>query len=113
NGGYFVTNNIQISGSVSYLDTEIEDMGLDALMLGAGIDYHFMPRSEFVPFVGGSIRWVDVDVDGLGGDDDFAWEIRGGAKQFLARNVAIKYQVSYLEFDDLDLDGIIVSVGLS
>lgn len=111
--GYFVTSGLQVSSSLTYLDAEIEGDSLDAIMVGGGADYHFNTQSTFVPFVGAGISWVDVDVGGLGGGDDFAWEVRAGAKQFVAENVAIKYQVSYLEFDDLDLDGVNVNIGLS
>lgn len=111
--GFFVTNGLQISGSIGYLDADLDTFEFEALTLGAGADYHFMTRSPFVPYVGGGLRWVDVDVDGLGSDDDWAWEVRAGAKQFITRNVAIKYQAAYFEFDDLDLDGFNLSVGLS
>lgn len=111
--GYFVTNALQISGAVSYFDMDIDGDGLDALMLGAGADYHFLTQTEIVPYVGAGINWVDVNFDGIGDDDDYAWEARAGMKQFVAQNVAIKYQVSYIDFDDLDLSGITVNVGLS
>ncbi len=122
--GYFVTTPIQVSIGLSYLDSDMEnvfapgvDIELEALMVGAGVDYHFMTSSQFVPYVGGALHWVDVDMDtnvgGQGGDDDWAWEVHAGIKHFVARNVAIKYQVSYIEYDDLDLDGINLAVGLS
>lgn len=110
--GYFVTNAIQVSGAVSYLDAEISDLGIDALLLGVGADYHFVNESNFVSYVGGGLHWVEADVAG-GHEDDFAWELRAGLKHFVAQNVAIKYEVSYLSFDDLDLDGWNFGVGLS
>ena len=110
--GYFVTAPIEVSAGLSYLDADLAGTDLEALMVGGGVDYHFNTQSQFVPYVGAALHWVDVDVAG-GGDDDWAWEAHAGLKQFVARNVAIKYQVSYIEFDDLDLDGMMVNVGLS
>src|SRR5690606_36343227 len=110
--GYFVTNALEVSGALGDLDAEIEGDGMEALMLGAGVDYHFNTDSAMVPFVGAGISWVDVDVDGLGGDDDYAWEARAGIKQFVADNVAVKYQLSYIDFNDLDLSGVRLNVGL-
>lgn len=110
--GYFVTENIEISGELTHLDADVGVDNLEATLLGIGGDYHFSPNSNFVPYVGGGFNYVDAEMAGFGGDDDWAWEVRAGIKQFLTDNVLVKYEVNYMEFDDLELDGINVSIGL-
>ena len=110
--GYFVTKNIEISGEATHLDADLGVNDLEATMLGVGGDFHFSPESDFVPYVGAGINWVDSEINGIAGDDDFAWEVRAGLKQFLTGNVLLKYEINYMEFDDMDMDGINVSVGL-
>ena len=111
--GYFVTNNIQVGGMLTYMNAEVLGEDLTAVMLGTAADYHFNTQSTFVPFVGAAFYYVDVDVDGLGSDNDWAWEARAGVKQFVAENVAITYKLAYMDFDELEMDGITVSLGLS
>lgn len=111
--GYFVTNGLEVSAAATYLDADLAGEHLDAKMFGAGVDYHFATDSAFVPYVGGGFHWVDVGVGGLGSDDDWAWEARAGLKHFVADNVAFKYQLSYIDFDEIELDGWTVSAGIA
>lgn len=111
--GYFVLEPLEISVAANYLKAEVDTFDLRGIMLGAGVDYHFMTQTQLVPYVGGALHWVDVKVGGLGSEDDWAFDVHAGLKQFVSQNVAIKYEVSYLKFDEMDLDGINVSVGLS
>lgn len=90
----------------------VVNVHIKAKSLGAGVDYHFNTANKFVPYVGGKLSWLDVDLGGMS-DDDWSWQVQAGIKHFVADNVAIKYEVSYMEFDDLDLDGFTFGVGLS
>lgn len=110
--GYFVTNGLQVTGAVTYMTADIDGVDLSATLLGGAVDYHFNTQSRLVPFIGARAHYVRVDVDDLD-DDDWGWEVRAGLKQFVADNVAIRYSVSYLKFDKLELDGISAGVGLS
>jgi opacity protein-like surface antigen len=111
--GYFVMEPLEVSVAATYLKADLGGgADLRALMLGAGVDYHFMTRTPLVPYVGAGLHWVDLKSGGAG-SDDWAWDVHAGLKQFVSQNVAIKYEVSYLKFDDFDLKGINVSVGLS
>jgi opacity protein-like surface antigen len=111
--GVFVTESVEVTGRTMYLKAEIEDLDVDALMLGIGVDYHFMPRSPIVPYVGAAVSWVRGSADFLGDDDDWAWEAHVGLKQRVTQNVDVKYQAAYVGFDKLDLKGVVASVGLS
>lgn len=110
--GYFVTNELQVTGGLTYMMADIDETDLRATLLSAAVDYHFNTQARLVPFVGARAHYVRVDVDDLD-DDDWAWEVRAGLKHFVADNVAIRYSVSYLQFDKLELDGVSVGVGLS
>ena len=110
--GYFVTGVVQTSGMLTYLDADLDGDSLKATMLGGALDF-YMGSTEIQPYIGASAYWVDVELEGLGSADDMAWDAHAGIKQFVAENVAIDYRVSYIVFDDLDLDGFSVGVGLS
>jgi opacity protein-like surface antigen len=110
--GYFVTPMIEIDGGVTYLDADIDGGDLKTWLLEAGANFYFNTSGTFHPYVGGGIFLADVDVGGLGDEDDWGWRLRAGIKQFITDNVTIDYEVSYIDFDDLDLDGIMVGAGL-
>lgn len=109
--GYFVTDAIEVIGGISlnYFDDEFGSG--HSIMLGAGVDYHFNTQSNFVPYVGASIFWGEYDYGTT--FDDFAGEVRGGIKQFLTDNVALKYQVFYRAYDKADSEDLGVGLGLS
>ena len=110
--GYFVSDPLQLSVNVAWLDLDVAGSDLTARSIGVGADFHFATTTALVPYVGAGLNWVDADF-GFGSDDDWSWQVRGGLKQFVANNVALKYEVSYTSYDELDLDGFTVSVGLS
>lgn len=123
--GYFVTDAIQTTVGLAYLDVDFDGAAdLEALLASFAVDYHFNTQSTFVPYIGAAVYYGDfeADVDGMKADaDDWAWEVRAGLKQFITDNVAIRYTVSYFETDGvkigndmkLELDGIQLGVGLS
>ncbi len=77
--GYFLTDNIQVSGAAigawnefemagAYVIDEEEvsasaDLDVDLYGLGGGVKYHFMPTNQWVPYIGAQVLWVDADVD--------------------------------------------------
>jgi hypothetical protein len=111
--GYFASDSIQISGMLTYLNADLDGDSLTATMLGSAIDYYFGSDGNAIVYIGASAYWVDVDLEGLGSGDDFAWDAHAGIKHFIADNVALDYRLSYMVFDDLDLDGISFGIGLS
>ena len=110
--GYLVTDSFSINAALSYMDVDLAGMSLDSTLLGVGIEYHFSPEGDLVPFAGVTFDFADINVGGLGDDEDWAWDVHLGVKQFLRENVIVKYQVGYIDFDDFDIDGVNVSVGL-
>lgn len=111
--GYFASDSIQISGMLTYLNADLDGDSLTATMLGSAIDYYFGSDANAIVYIGAGAYWVDVDLEGLGSGDDFAWDAHAGIKHFVADNVALDYRISYMVFDDLDLDGISFGIGLS
>lgn len=109
--GYFFTDAIEgvFSGTFSWLDADGSD-DVTSVGFGTGVDYHFTPGEQVVPFVGVSVFWNEIDF-GSEAEDEFSVQVRLGAKQFVAENIAIRYQAEYEKGDDLDNFG--VSIGLS
>ncbi len=111
--GRWVTDALLVFGGVNHMSADLDGDDLDTLALRAGADWHFGKRgSAFVPYVGAGVAWVRVDADGVGDEDDFAWDVHAGVRQYVGDRVVIKYEAAYRSFDELDLDGFSVSVGI-
>ena len=110
-GGYNFTEHWGIEGLLGYVPTEsnahsYNGQDVDVYRYGVEGLYHFMPKSNFVPFV--AIGFGGKRVDGPSGYDD---DKRGmfdygvGLKYFVSKNVALRADVRhdlYYESDDLD-----------
>lgn len=122
--GYFVTDAIETSVGLSYVNVDLDGIAdIEAILGSVALDYHFNTQSTFVPYVGAALYYGDFEVDApdlTGSMDDWAWEVRAGLKQFIRENVAIRYTVSYLQtsemdigIGDLEIDGFNIGIGLS
>ena len=114
--GYFFTDNWQVTGTGRYFVSDVGDSDTDTLDLGVGVDYHFTPDQNLVPYLGVGLYYSQINLNVLDSDNDFdedelVYELRGGMKQFIASNIAIRYQVSYNKGDDIE--NLTASVGLS
>ena len=68
--GYFVTDNIQVSGAAMWASFEMGTAtDVDVWGLGGRAKYHFMPTNQWVPYVGGQVLWASADM-GAGADVD-------------------------------------------
>jgi opacity protein-like surface antigen len=110
--GFMVSNNMQLTVGGLYLHADVEGIDVSAAGGMLGANYLFAPQNQIVPYVGAGVTYVYADFDGEIDDDDWAWEVRGGFKQYVRENVAVKYQVSYQQFDKLELDGVAASIGM-
>ncbi len=115
--GYFFTENIQVSGVLSRLSTDVPrssggERSVDSTLVGAAVDYHFNTESKFVPYAGLGLYLTDSDLEELGVDDT-AFQVRGGVKHFLSDTMALKYSISYIDFSGLDLNGFALEGGFS
>jgi hypothetical protein len=109
--GFFFTDQAEVLGIVNLNRSSRTGQNSQTTGgIGAGLDWHFPMQGtpNFVPFVGASY------LIGIGSGTPDALEIHAGIKQFVTRNVAIKYQVGY-GFDPSDSDDTTfrASVGLS
>jgi hypothetical protein len=111
-GQHFARNWTAVVG-VDHLSAEIDGDDLSATGLSAGVDFNFRSGSAaFVPYVGAGVSWMNVDVEGVGDDDDWAWEARAGFRHYVGDRVVLKYQVAYQKFNDIDLDGVTATIGI-
>lgn len=109
--GRFVTPNLQLSAGITYDSGEIEAVDYENWGAVGLVDYHFQPEAEFVPFVGGGAGWVNVERDRRD-REDWYWTAHVGIKQQLNRTTALKYQLGYFEYADLDLRGVSLTFGV-
>ncbi len=104
--GYFVSDQLEVLG-IGQLQGQKGESTQG--QIGAGADWHFFMQGNpnFIPFVGASYLF------GISDTPD-ALDLHVGLKQFVTRNVAIKYQVGY-GFDPSDTGDAAfgASVGLS
>ncbi|MFP4281544.1 MAG: outer membrane beta-barrel protein [Opitutales bacterium] len=115
--GYFFTDNWQGTINATYQQMDFGDGGTDTFYLGGGVDYHFMPQSELVPYAGIGGAYGSVDLGDLGGeigsisDEDFVVQLRLGLKQFITDNIAVRYQIDWNQGENTESLG--ASFGLS
>jgi hypothetical protein len=119
--GYFVTDNIQISGAALLAFSETSfgggfDVDIDIYGIGARGKYHFMPTNVVVPYIGGQAFWanVDIDVSGPFGDtktDAILWGPLAGVRVELNayNDLFVEYQYHMWCGDVRDSDN---SIGL-
>ncbi|HEX9785951.1 MAG TPA: outer membrane beta-barrel protein [Opitutaceae bacterium] len=111
--GYQLTNRFQVVVGGSHIDADIDEDHLEATGASVGLDFQLAtPAAGIVPYLGVGASWLRYDIDGFGNDDDWAWEGRAGFRQYIGDRVVVKYQATYQSFNDLDLDGIAVTVGI-
>ncbi len=115
--GYFVTNNLEVTGFGTYIQQDFGDGSTDTLLIGTAVDWHFMTESNFVPYVGIGGAYANIDVGDLGdeagevSEDDFIIQGRVGVKQFVADNIALRYQVEWNQGDNTESLG--ASLGIA
>jgi outer membrane protein W len=71
--GYFLTDNIQVSGSLLGAWLEVEDTDTSVLGVGGKAKYHFMPENQYVPYVGVQVYYSTIDEEDLGDDSGIYW----------------------------------------
>ncbi len=98
--GYNFTEHLGIEGTFNYIETESEHIvtGKDLEGLAYRLDglYHFMPRSQFVPYlrIGGGILKLDKH-DG-GSDNDAFFNYGIGFDFFLTKAMALRGDVRHI-----------------
>jgi hypothetical protein len=101
--GYFASRCVEIKGGVACLgfDGDIGGSGgvsSFVVPITVGMDFHINTKSPFVPYLGiyggGYIVGAGFG-ENWGGAGGAIADFHGGIKQFVAKNVAIDYRVSY------------------
>jgi opacity protein-like surface antigen len=107
-----VGDNLQLSIGADYARANSDDSSLTALGALGAIDYHFNPTARFVPYLGIGAAYTRVQIDD-DSDYDWCWNAHVGLKQTIRPDTAIKYQVTYFDHADFDIQGIGASIGIS
>ncbi len=127
--GYFLTDNVEVQGSVmaalTSFDAGDSDVDVDLWGLGGKAKYHFMPGNQLVPYIGAQFLWVSADVDGSFGVGDLElenttegslWGPLAGLRFELNQNndfyVEYQYQVWEGDLDTLWDDGHLIVLGI-
>ena len=98
--GYFMTDNVQISGSLLGAWLDIEDEDLEIWGIGGKAKYHFTPEKQYVPYVGAQISYTNVDVEDTGDEDGILW-----GPMFGLRYELNEYNDFYVEYQYQMYDG--------
>jgi outer membrane protein W len=115
--GYFFTDRWQGTLFATYQQMDFGHGGTDSLYLGGAVDYHFMPESAMVPYVGVGGAYGSIDVGDLPdevrnlSDDDFVIQLRAGVKQFITESIAVRYQIEWNQGENTESLG--ASLGLA
>lgn len=113
--GYFVTDNIQVSGAAMWASMELGGDDIDVWGLGGRAAYHFMPTNQWVPYVGAQVMWASGD-EGDEDADGVLWGPVVGARYELNANndffVEYQYHLWSGDIGDMLDDGHALMVGL-
>jgi len=117
--GYFLTNNIQVSGAFLGAWLDIDDIDMDVYGIGGKVKYHFRPENQYVPYIGAQIYWskADVDIDNISEDEDgILWGPMVGLRYQLNEYnhfyVEYQYQMFQGGIDDFVDDGNLIVFGI-
>lgn len=112
--GYYTTDRLEFVFGVEYLKTDGDGDDVEAEGASLGVDYHLSNNRSpgaTVPYVGAAISGYHTKVD-ESTDDDWAWDVHVGIKQYVGRDVLVKAEVSYRRYENLDLDGVTATIGV-
>lgn len=108
--GQFVMDYIEVGLRASFTDSDSQT----SWGIGAAAEYNFDLGTEMVPYVGVGVGITDVEVQDLQDDSAIVGSVEGGAKFFLAENIALSgaivlewatediYQEEEDDFEDTD-----------
>lgn len=111
NYGYFLTDKVQLGGTVLYMGTNSKDGGEDSLHIW-GLDlvgkYHFYSKGQsVVPYMGIQAGILNIGFKGDEYDDSstsFSYGAMGGLKYFITENTSFNTELNYrrykMDFED-------------
>ena len=103
-----ITKNWSVEGALNYIDSSATETVLgnkeDVNVYFYHVDglYHFLPETQFVPFLAAGIGGLAFDRDGTGTDNDYSFNYGAGLKIFLVEQVALRADLRHvLSWDDI------------
>lgn len=112
-GGVFVTDNVQVGGSV--MQTSIfNSFTATVRLLNGFVKYHFNPNDVLVPYVGAQAGMAFVESD-FSSDSGISYGGMAGFKYFLSENLSINGEGDIIQskIADTTATQTILQVGLS
>lgn len=116
---YYLVENLGLGLSVSYSDTEVDNLDTSSWLVGPQVLYNFSMSEEASLFLKGSVFYAESEFDSVDADG-WGWSVDGGAKYFINDHVSLNGSVGYaslsLEDDfnnDADIKGFNFGVGFS
>lgn len=111
NYGYFLTDKVQLGGTLLYMGANSKDGGEDSFrMLGLDLvgKYHFYSKGQsVVPYLGIQAGILNMSFEGDGYDDSsssFSYGAMGGLKYFITENTSFNTELNYrrykMDFED-------------
>ncbi len=100
--GYFINDNIEVSGALHWEDGEIDDIDYDALGFSLLGLYNFNPigkNKNLVPFAEVGIHMMDMDVEGIEAVDTTSFLVGGGIRYHITKNFSVNAIFNYLMGD--------------
>lgn len=132
--GFKLTPQLRVEGEFSYLNSDFNTIYADGFgafdmngsleskmaMLNLYYDFDFNYK-KMRPFVGAGIgyAWHDVSIDDVIGlpintsdsTSGYIWQVGGGVRYPLAKDVSLIAAMRYIDGQDLELDGLTVDYG--
>ncbi|WP_395644967.1 OmpA family protein [Terricaulis sp.] len=105
--GYATAGNFRFEGEYSYRQNEVEIVGQDvttqALMLNAY--YDFNRGGRFEPYVGVGAGYSNLDVEGAGDENSWAWQAMAGVAIGLTDRLDLDIGYRYFDVPEADFSG--------
>jgi OOP family OmpA-OmpF porin len=114
--GYNLTKRFGLEGVYDYVSTDSKspnkEPDVKASILRLDALYHFMPDSDFVPYVSAGIGAIDIDKSPGDSDTSALLNAGGGVKYFITEDVAARGEVRYLRDIEDDYNNFMYTLGL-
>ncbi len=116
--GYNLTEKFGIEGVIDWIDTDSKTVSkepdVEALIYRLDALYHFMPDSDFVPYIGAGAGAININKDPGESDTDWLLNYGGGVKYFVTKTIAVRGDVRHIiDMEDDTYNNLVYTLGLN